>query len=207
MYSGIDEELVKVSRHVLYGQQRIYLQKPRQKLIIRDLVGLVVGCFSCRAYGRSSICMNPVLLSAFGAHPAAFYARLAGSSCGTCMCYLQLKAWLKALPTAKRPLVKTNVKMASDAAIQHLIASVGALGPRTSASTIQELENVDERLLLPPFDPTAPLSTLVGGHLEPGDRIVSLRSAGVPAFGLRGTVVTVFEQAVEVIMDEDFPGK
>jgi hypothetical protein len=119
---------------------------------------------------------------------------------------LQLKAWLKGLPTAKRPLVKTNVKMASDTAMQLLIAAVGALGARTATTTLVELENVDERLLLHAFDPTAPLSTLVGGPLEPGDRIVSLRSAGVPAFGMRGTVVTVFEQAVEVIMDEEFPG-
>jgi hypothetical protein len=65
---------------------------------------------------------------------------------------------------------------------------------------------VAAQLLLPPYDPSRPLSELLGGEFDLGDRAAVARGSGAPPFGARGTVVAVFDGAVELLMDEEFPG-
>lgn len=70
-----------------------------------------------------------------------------------------------------------------------------------------ELEQVHPNLLLPPHDPACPVSELAGGTFEPGDRVVVLRGTGAPAFGARGTIIGVLPDGLEVLLDQESPGK
>ncbi|KIY96312.1 5'-3' exoribonuclease 1 [Monoraphidium neglectum] len=79
----------------------------------------------------------------------------------------EVTSWLKGLPTAKRPLVKTGVQIASDKALEILLATMPPLLPRGAGSFLPvDYENVAAPLLLPPYDPSRPLSALLGGQLE-----------------------------------------
>ncbi len=57
---------------------------------------------------------------------------------------------------------------------------------------------------LKPTQPTE--STNPTANPQLGDRIAVARGSGSPPFGARGTVVGVFESAVELLMDEEFAG-
>jgi len=61
--------------------------------------------------------------------------------------------------------------------------------------------------LLPPYDPAQPVSAAAGGAFELGDRVVVLRATGAPPFGAGGTVIGVYEDACELLMDEEFAGE
>ncbi len=58
----------------------------------------------------------------------------------------------------------------------------------------------------PPFNPS-PLfkSNLQGGSFELGDRVISVGNS-LPPFGLRGTVIGIYDESCEVYFDEEFPG-
>ncbi len=95
-----------------------------------------------------------------------------------CPVFPQLDAaakWLKSLPSAKRPLVKSSVQLASDDAVEKLQLTLAPVAPRGRDAMLPvELEAVPAQLLLPPYDPAAAVSTLAGGGFELGDRVVVL---------------------------------
>lgn len=117
----------------------------------------------------------------------------------------EVTKWLKSQPSAKRPLVKDTVQMASDAAVDKLQMVV--LNTIRGSTLPVQYENVQTSLLLPPYDPALPSSVLAGAGLELGDRVVVLKATGSPPFGSRGSVIGLFDDAVELLMDHDFPGR
>lgn len=115
----------------------------------------------------------------------------------------QLRKWLKSLPLARRPLVKTSAKVSPESAVRMLQA---ALPPKPWETETLEMENVAPALLLPPLDRGGLTSAFAGGTFELADRVVSAGSAGAPPFGARGTVVGVYDDAIEVLFDQEFLG-
>jgi 5'-3' exoribonuclease 1 len=134
-----------------------------------------------------------------GLEPAAAAAQLAS-----------LRAWLKAQPLSRRPLVRLAARAAPEPAVRTLQASL----PRAPAAGAPggpapvELENVAAALLLPPLGRGGAAAELAGGAFELADRVVAVSdgAGGGPPFGARGTVVGVYDDAVEVLFDGDFPG-
>jgi len=112
------------------------------------------------------------------------------------------KKWLASLPSAKRKLVKGSSITASADAIRYFQASIPP--PQTAQLTV-EMENVSPAMLLPPIEPGGMMAAFSGGSFVLGDRVVAAGSTGVP-FGLRGTIVGVHEQFVEVLFDQEFDG-
>ncbi|KAI3438723.1 hypothetical protein D9Q98_001143 [Chlorella vulgaris] len=114
-----------------------------------------------------------------------------------------LQKWLKGLPLARRPLVKLNAVIAPEAAVKMLQA---ALPPRAKEQPPIELENVAATLLLPPTEKGGVAAALAGGVFDIGDRVACIGGSGSPAFGTRGTVVGVIDEAVEVVFDCEVAG-
>jgi 5'-3' exoribonuclease 1 len=115
-----------------------------------------------------------------------------------------LRKWLKSTPLSRRPLVKPTAKVAPESAVRMLQA---ALPPNISkTSPPVELENVAPALLMAPLVKGGTASAFAGGNFEIGDRVITVRSSGAPAFGSRGTVVGVYDEAVEVLFDSEFLG-
>ena len=125
--------------------------------------------------------------------------------------------WLKSTALSRRPLVKMTSLVAPDRAVQLLQSSLPTLVTEGSSSSSKqtpaasltiELENVGTALLLPPLDRGGIGAAFAGGTFELGDRVVSAGSSGTPPFGVRGTVVGIYDEgtAVEVLFDEPFIG-
>lgn len=115
-----------------------------------------------------------------------------------------LRKWLKSTPLARRPLVKPTAKVAPESAVRMLQA---ALPPNiTKTLPAVELENVAPALLMAPLVKGGIASVFAGGNFEIGDRVLTVSSVGAPAFGSRGTVVGVYDEAVEVLFDQEFLG-
>jgi len=112
--------------------------------------------------------------------------------------------WVKKLPLASRPLVKTSVKILMEEGVLALQRAMPTLKPLPPV----ELESVSPQLLLPPYTPGPDQlkSFMQGGHFELGDRVVSVLKEGVPPFGFHGTVIGVYEEALEVMFDSEFVG-
>ncbi|KAK9843112.1 hypothetical protein WJX74_007152 [Apatococcus lobatus] len=116
----------------------------------------------------------------------------------------EVQKWLKSLPFASRPLVKTTSVLAPEAAVRTL---QNALPPQSArAMPAVQLENVSPSLLLPPAERGGVTAALAGGFFELGDRVASLRAGSVPPLGVRGTIVGIYEDACEVLFDTDFTG-
>jgi hypothetical protein len=115
-----------------------------------------------------------------------------------------LRKWLKSTPLSRRPLVKPTAKVAPESAVRMLQAAL----PPNIAKTLPpvELENVAPALLMSPLVKGGTASAFAGGNFELGDRVVTVSSSGAPAFGSRGTVVGVYDEAVEVLFDQEFLG-
>lgn len=116
----------------------------------------------------------------------------------------QLLSWLRAQPLSRRPLVKPDAKVASEPAVRMLQAALPPRPARPPAPVA--LEAVPAPLLLPPLLKGAPAAALAGGAFDLGDRVAAVGGAGPAPFGARGTVVGVYDDAVEVLFDEDFAG-
>ncbi|GIL88258.1 hypothetical protein Vretimale_14135 [Volvox reticuliferus] len=114
--------------------------------------------------------------------------------------------WIKSTPLAKRPLVKVGTQVLSDEGVKALQAIVTPCPERPPPPA--EYENVPPLLLLPPYTPGADQVKLVvqGGSFYLGDRVVCVSGKGTPPYGLRGTVIGVYEEACEVLFDEEFGG-
>ena len=114
-----------------------------------------------------------------------------------------LRKWLKSTPLGRRPLVKPTAKVAPESAVRMLQA---AMPPKPKELPPVELENVSPALLLPPLVKGGTASAFAGGSFELADRVTFVGSAGAPAFGSRGTVVGIYDEAVEVLFDQEFLG-
>lgn len=122
--------------------------------------------------------------------------------------------FIKSLPLGRRPLVRSDAKVASEFAIRQLQASLPAATARRKGQAPTEVENVSPGLLLKPVDRTAAelSSVLLGqqrqGGFELADRVVHVGASGTPPFGLRGTVVGVHDEGAfcEILFDQDFIG-
>ncbi|GLI61583.1 hypothetical protein VaNZ11_003999 [Volvox africanus] len=114
--------------------------------------------------------------------------------------------WIKSTALAKRPLVKLGTQVLSDDGVKALQAIVTPSPARPPPPA--EYENVPPLLLLPPYTPGADQVKLVvqGGSFYLGDRVVCVSGKGTPPYGFRGTVIGVYEEACEVLFDEEFGG-
>ena len=121
-----------------------------------------------------------------------------------------LKAWLKAAPSAKKPLVSKFSKIAPDAAIKALHAAVGGQSVRDARDAKLEpvaLEGVSPLLLMRPVTQGEVMDLYAGGDFELGDRVAMVGDGGSPPFGTRGFVVATHGEAAEVMFDaRDFVG-
>ena len=124
------------------------------------------------------------------------------------------KAWLKAHPIARRPLVPSSSVVATEEGVRTLV-STNASGAK--APKLIDLEGVSPLLLMRPVTQGAVVDLYAGGDFELGDRVVMVGDSGQPAFGSRGAVVAVHSymdahtqaavaETVEVLFDEDFVG-
>lgn len=114
-----------------------------------------------------------------------------------------LRKWLKSTPLSRRPLVKPTAKVAPESAVRMLQA---AMPPKPKELPSVELENVALALLLSPLSRGGTASAFAGGTFEIADRVATVANAGAPVFGSRGTVVGVYDDAVEVLFDQEFLG-
>ena len=121
------------------------------------------------------------------------------------------KAWIKATPAARRPLVSKFSKVASEAAIKALHATLGgSLGADSKASRASNapttLEAVSPLLLMRPVSRGETLDLYAGGDFDLGDRVAAVGDGGSPPFGTRGYVVATHGEACEVLFDHEFVG-
>jgi 5'-3' exoribonuclease 1 len=117
------------------------------------------------------------------------------------------KAWIKATPAARRPLVSKFSKVASEAAIKALHATLGgSLGADSKASLSTTLEAVSPLLLMRPVSRGETLDLYAGGDFDLGDRVAAVGDGGSPPFGTRGYVVATHGEACEVLFDHEFVG-
>ncbi|KAG2447716.1 hypothetical protein HYH02_007176 [Chlamydomonas schloesseri] len=118
----------------------------------------------------------------------------------------ELTEWIKSTPLAKRPLVKLGVQILADEGVKVLQTTVTPVPARPPPAA--EYENVPPALLLPPYTPGPDTVKLAvqGGPFELGDRVVCVSSKGSPPYGSRGTIIGVYEEACEVVFDEEFGG-
>ncbi|KAG2430247.1 hypothetical protein HXX76_010345 [Chlamydomonas incerta] len=118
----------------------------------------------------------------------------------------ELTEWIKSTPLAKRPLVKLGVQILADEGVKVLQTTVTPVPARPPPAA--EYENVPPALLLPPYTPGPDTVKLAvqGGPFELGDRVVCVSSKGSPPYGTRGTIIGVYEEACEVVFDEEFGG-
>ena len=117
------------------------------------------------------------------------------------------KAWIKATPAARRPLVSKFSKVASEAAVKALHATLGgpvALASASAAPAI--LEGVSPLLLMRPVTKGETLDLYAGGDFDLGDRVAAVGDGGSPPFGTRGYVVATHGEACEVLFDREFVG-
>ena len=117
------------------------------------------------------------------------------------------KAWLKATPAARKPLVSKFSKVAAEEAVKALCAALGdaASGKKKPAPPVS-LESVSPLLLMRPVTAGEVLDLYAGGDFDLGDRVVMVGDGGSPPFGTRGYVVAVHGEAAEVMFDRDFVG-
>jgi len=115
----------------------------------------------------------------------------------------KIKKWLSSLPSARRNLVSTESKVASDSAISIFQASLPQMD---KSPNIVEMENIPSAMLLPPIDPGGLMAIFSGGSFSLGDRVVFAGSTESPPFGTRGTIVGVHGDFLEVIFDAPFDG-
>ena len=124
------------------------------------------------------------------------------------------KAWLKAHPIARRPLVPASSQVATEDAVRTLVSTTagGSKQPK-----IVDLEGVSPLLLMKPVTDGAVVDLYAGGDFELGDRVVMVGDSGQPSFGSRGAIVAVHSymdahtqdahaESVEVLFDDDFVG-
>ena len=125
-----------------------------------------------------------------------------------------VKAWLKAHPIARRPLVPASSQVSTEEAVRALVSTTagGAKQPK-----VVDLEGVSPLLLMRPVTEGAIVDLYAGGDFELGDRVVMVGDSGQPSFGSRGAVVAVHSytdahtqdskaESVEVLFDDDFVG-
>ena len=114
------------------------------------------------------------------------------------------KAWLKGTEAAKKPLVSKFSKVAAEAAIKALHATLG--GPSTKTVLPTVLEAVTPLLLMRPVRDGETLDLYAGGDFSLGDRVAMVGDGGSPSFGTRGYVVAVHGEACEILFDHEFVG-
>ena len=125
-----------------------------------------------------------------------------------------VKAWLKAHPIARRPLVPSSSQVATEEAIRALVSTTA--GGAKQVKTV-ELEGVSPLLLMKPVTEGSLVDLYAGGDFELGDRVVMVGDSGQPSFGSRGAIVAVHSymdahsqdahaESVEVLFDDDFVG-
>ena len=125
-----------------------------------------------------------------------------------------VKAWLKAHPIARRPLVPASSQVATEEAIRTLVSTTAGGGKQPK---VVDLEGVSPLLLMRPVTEGAIVDLYAGGDFELGDRVIMVGDSGQPAFGSRGAIVAVHTytdahtqdahaESVEVLFDEDFVG-
>ena len=114
-----------------------------------------------------------------------------------------LRKWLKSTPLSRRPLIKPTAKVAPESAVRMFQA---AMPPKPKESPPVELENVSPALLMSPLSRGGTASAFAGGTFEIADRVTTVANSGEPTFGSRGTVVGVYDDAVEVLFDQEFLG-
>ena len=112
------------------------------------------------------------------------------------------KAWINSTDAAQKPLVSKFSKVASEAAIKALHATLGGPSAKTVTPTI--LEAVSPLLLMRPVTAGETLDLYAGGDFSLGDRVAMVGDGGSPAFGTRGYVVAVHGEACEVLFDTEF---
>ena len=117
-----------------------------------------------------------------------------------------LKAWLKATPAARKPLVSKFSKVAAEEAIRALYAATGAREVAGGRPPPIALESVSPLALMQPVRAGEILDLYAGGDFDLGDRVAMVGDSGAPAFGTRGYVVAVHGEAAEVMFDVDFVG-
>ena len=124
------------------------------------------------------------------------------------------KAWLKAHPIARRPLVPTSSQVATEEAVRALVATTAG---GTKAAKVVDLEGVSPLLLMKAVTEGSVVDLYAGGDFELGDRVVMVGDSGQPSFGSRGAIVAIHSytdahtqdskaESVEVLFDEDFVG-
>ena len=117
------------------------------------------------------------------------------------------KAWIKATPAARRPLVSKFSKVASETAIKALHATLGgSLGADVGKRAPTTLEAVSPLLLMRPVSRGETLDLYAGGDFDLGDRVAAVGDGGSPPFGTRGYVVATHGEACEVLFDHEFVG-
>ena len=116
------------------------------------------------------------------------------------------KAWIKATPAARRPLVSKFSKTASEAAIKALHATLGGTSATAASAAPAILEGVSPLLLMRPVTKGETLDLYAGGDFDLGDRVAAVGDGGSPPFGTRGYVVAVHGEACEVLFDREFVG-
>ena len=115
----------------------------------------------------------------------------------------QCKAWIKAQPASKRPLVSKFSRVAPEEAVKNVFiaTSVKAKPPPPVA-----LEGVSPLLLMQPVRAGEVLDLYAGGDFDLGDRVAMVGDSGSPPFGTRGFICAVHGEAAEVMFDCDFVG-
>ena len=116
------------------------------------------------------------------------------------------KAWLKATPAARKPLVSKFSKVAAEEAVKALCAALGDAASGKKPAPPVSLESVSPLLLMRPVTAGEVLDLYAGGDFDLGDRVVMVGDGGSPPFGTRGYVVAVHGEAAEVMFDRDFVG-
>jgi 5'-3' exoribonuclease 1 len=118
-----------------------------------------------------------------------------------------LKAWLKATPAARKPLVSKFSKVAAEEAIRALYAATGAREVAGGRPPPIALESVSPLALMQPVRAGEILDLYAGGDFDLGDRVAMVGDSGAPPFGTRGFVVATHGEAAEVMFDaRDFVG-
>ena len=107
------------------------------------------------------------------------------------------KAWIKATPAARRPLVSKFSRIAAEEAVKALYAATGA---PPAKQTPVALEAVSPLLLMQPVTAGEVLDLYAGGDFDLGDRVVMVGDCGSPPFGTRGYIVSVHGEAAEIMV-------
>ena len=115
----------------------------------------------------------------------------------------QCKAWIKAQPASRRPLVSKFSRVAAEDAVKNVFIATSV---RAKPTPPVALEGVSPLLLMQPVRAGEVLDLYAGGDFELGDRVVMVGDSGSPPFGTRGFICAVHGEAAEIMFETDFVG-